>query len=693
MRNHEANRLINEASPYLRLHAFNPVDWYPWGEAAFARAVAEDKPIFLSIGYYTCHWCHVMERESFADAILAERLNQDFVSIKVDREERPDVDRVYMAYVQATTGSGGWPLTAFLTPALLPFYGGTYFPPRDAHGVPSFARLLAAISQAWKNDRARLLATANDVSSQLTHMLSPRPGSGASPALPSLAAVWDKLAAQLGASYDAEHGGFGGAPKFPRPVSLGFLLRYAQLHRDSEVGLHASAMVVNSLRAMAAGGVHDQIGGGFHRYATDAGWRVPHFEKMLYDQAQLAVSFLEAWQLTHADDLADTARTTLDFVLTEMTSPEGGFYSALDADSPIPTEHQSAAGPREGEGAFYLWVDDDLARELPPQAADVIRKTLGIEPAGNVPSYLDPHGEFTGKNILFRAAEPAPDELAPFHAARAQLYNIRRRRPHPPLDDKILTAWNGLMISALALGAAALNVPVWLAAAQRAAHLLRSQHWHAATQTLYRRDRQPGADGVEAFSEDYAFLIHGLLDLHQADFDPVWMEWARQLQHRQDALFAAPGGGYYASQADSRIFLRLREEYDGAEPSASSVSVSNLLRLAIWFEDDGFRTRAEATLSSFASRLEQIPEAVPLLASTLEVASAPPRRLMLAGKLDAPDTALLLAQLRLRFLPGYSVMRAPEELSTRAAVFLCEDYTCQLPIHDPEELAAALDRR
>jgi hypothetical protein len=452
-------------------------------------------------------------------------------------------------------------------------------------------------------------------------------------------------------------------------------------------------MVVASLRAMAAGGVQDQIGGGFHRYATDAGWRVPHFEKMLYDQAQLAVSFLEAWQLTHADDLADTARTTLNFVLTEMTSPAGGFYSALDADSPIPIEHQTAAGAREGEGAFYLWTDDDLSRELSPDDAALLRRTLGIEPGGNVASYLDPHGEFSGKNIPYRVAEPSQADRDAFLAARARLYAVRQRRPRPPLDDKILTAWNGLMISALALGAAVLEQPEWLAAAQRAAHLLRFRHWDAVTQTLYRRDRQTGERGIEGFSEDYAFLIQGLLDLHQADFDAAWMEWARQLQHRQDELFAAPGGGYYASQTDERIFLRLREEYDGAEPSANSVAVSNLLRLAIWYEDDGFRARAETTLASFAQRLEQMPEALPLMVSTLEVAAAPPRRVMLAGAMETAGTAGLLRQLRHRFLPGYSVMRAPAEFSTAPAVFLCEDYTCQLPIYDSEELAAALDRR
>src|SRR6185312_10754214 len=377
-----SNRLAPEASPYLRLHASNPVDWYPWGEAAFQRARERDVPIFLSIGYFTCHWCHVMERESFASPELAERLNRDFVSIKVDREERPDVDRLYMAFVQATTGSGGWPLSAFLTPDLVPFYGGTYFPPRDRHGMPGFARVLEGIAQAWRTDRPRLLASASEIGNFLKRAVQPPPAPADFQPSEALANSWPALFHHFQSSYDPAQGGFGGAPKFPRPAGFAFLLRYARRHRGRPEAAAATAMVVDTLKAMAAGGIHDALAGGFHRYSVDAGWRVPHFEKMLYDQAQIAIACVEAWQLTQDPELELTARHTLDFVLREMASPEGGYYSALDADSPLPEDPS-----REGEGAFYLWTRAEIETELGAEAADFCAH-FGVLPQGNVPPGL-----------------------------------------------------------------------------------------------------------------------------------------------------------------------------------------------------------------------------------------------------------------------------------------------------------------
>jgi len=678
------NRLADAASPYLRLHATNPVDWYPWGEAAFQRARELDRPIFLSIGYFTCHWCHVMERESFADMACAELLNRDFVAIKVDREERPDVDRLYMAYVQATTGGGGWPLSAFLTPERQPFYGGTYFPSQDRHGLPSFARLLQTIAQAWREQRPRLLATAAEVGQYLARELQAAPA-GAATAAALQAAVWPRLYEELRASYDVAEGGFGGAPKFPRPVAHAFLLRFARLQAGSAEAAAAAEMVVATLRAMARGGLHDPLGGGFHRYATDAGWRVPHFEKMLYDQAQLVVSYVEAWQATQAPDLAETARTTCDFVLREMRAPEGGFYSAQDADSPIPVTHRQPGGASEGEGAYYLWTQAEIETLLPPDMAWLFCSHYGVQPGGNVPPALDPQGEFEGKNILYLAQPIEAGEAELLAEARAWLYNARRLRPHPPTDDKVLTAWNGLMISALAQAGAALEEPRYLAAAQAAAGFLLQQRWEEKSQRLLRTAT------VAGFAEDYAYLIQGLLDLHQADLDGQWLEWAHRLQVRQEELFAAPAGGYYSTAADPELWLRLREDYDGAEPSPNSVAVSNLMRLDLWHPEAGLRERGERALASFAARLEKMPQALPLMAALLEAAAAPPRRLQISGQAEAPDTRALLRVARRRFLPGTWVMLVSAPTAGPAAAYLCEDYTCQLPITDPAALAAALD--
>ncbi|MGH9477090.1 MAG: thioredoxin domain-containing protein [Terriglobales bacterium] len=671
-----ANRLAAAPSPYLRLHAENPVDWYPWGEEAFARARALERPIFLSIGYFTCHWCHVMERESFSDPACAALLNDNFVSIKVDREERPDVDRLYMSFVQATTGGGGWPMSVFLTPELKPFHGGTYYPPRDQHGLPSFGRLLHTIASAWREDRQRLLRAAEEVSQYLTQALTPAAAGAAAPQA-LMDAAWPKLHADLKAGFDTAHGGFGSAPKFPRPVAHAFLLRYARLHAGTDAAAEAIAMVSSSLRAMVRGGLHDQLGGGFHRYTVDAGWRVPHFEKMLYDQAQLASSFVEAWQVTHAEDLAAAAVSTCSFVLREMTSREGGFYSAQDADSPVPENHRQPGGPREGEGAYYLWTKAEIGELLEPETATRFCRCYGVLEGGNVPASLDPQAEFRGKNILYRAEDDGDLE-----AARERLYAVRRERPHPPMDDKILTAWNGLMISALAQTGAALERPELVSAAERAAALLERTRWDGA-----RLQRTAAVDG---FAEDYAFLIQGLLDLHQATFDERWLHWAHRLQLGQEELFAAPGGGYYSGRAGAELWLRLREDYDGAEPSPNSVVISNLLRLALWYENEGWRIRAETVLASFASKLLELPQALPLMAAHLEAAAAPPRRLMIAGDPKQAVTQALLRVARQRFLPGYWVMSAPPAAGGTAAAYLCQDYRCQLPLTSPEALAQAL---
>ena len=571
------NRLIHEKSPYLLLHAHNPVDWYPWGEEAFAKARREQRPIFLSIGYFTCHWCHVMERESFSDPAIAEIMNRSFVSIKVDREERTDLDRIYMSFVQATTGSGGWPMSVFLTPDRKPFFGGTYFPKDNGYGRMGFRTVLLRIADAWQKDRGKILQSADQVTLELQKRVNADVGDPRQ----LQPVVLDKTYEQIRASYDRTYSGFGGAPKFPRPVVLGFLLRYYARTGQKE----ALTMTLATLRAMAQGGIHDHIGGGFHRYATDATWHVPHFEKMLYDQAQLAVSYIEAFQITHELFFAETAREVLEFVLREMRGLEGGFYSALDADSLI-----EFGKPEHGEGAFYVWEAKDIEKSLGPEAGAVFNFHYGVEPGGNVPSQQDFQGEFRRKNILVvrhsaaqtaqHFGKPEVEIRAQLDAARKHLFDSRLRRPHPPLDDKVLVAWNGLMISAFARASQVLEEPRYEAAAVAALAFVRAKLYNPQTETLTRRYRA-GEAAVSGLLDDYAFLIQGLLDTYEASFDVRWLAWAIRLQEKQGELFRdAKAGGYFtATGTDHSILLQIRESYDGAEPSPNSIAAMNLLRL------------------------------------------------------------------------------------------------------------------
>src|SRR5438445_11562037 len=478
------NRLAREKSPYLLQHAHNPVDWYPWGEEAFAKARKENKPIFLSLGYSTCHWCHVMAHESFEDKATAEIMNREFVNIKVDREERPDVDRVYMTFVQATTGGGGWPMSVWLTPDLKPFVGGTYFPPVDRYGQPAFKKVLERIAAAWKADCTKISEQGEKIIGALKQTTAfgqtdKEFDSG----------VMEAAYEQFARTFDASEGGFGGAPKFPRPVTLNFLTRFYARNPDSDSGQHALEMVLLTLRKMAAGGMHDHIGGGFHRYSVDAHWHVPHFEKMLYDQAQLASAFLDAFQITGDAECAATVRDILDYVRRDMTSPEGGFYSAEDADSPVVAGIADPGHRKSAEGAFYVWtkqeIDDALGEDGP-----IFSFHCGVEENGNAPAGADPHGEFVGKNILierhsivetakFRSTGISPvddndDEAIQrlLAQSRQKLFSIRNKRPRPHLDDKIIAAWNGLMISAFARGAQALDEVSYLETATRAAEFI-----------------------------------------------------------------------------------------------------------------------------------------------------------------------------------------------------------------------------
>jgi uncharacterized protein YyaL (SSP411 family) len=713
------NRLANERSPYLLQHANNPVDWYPWGEEAFARARGEDKPIFVSIGYSTCHWCHVMEHESFESAEIAELLNRDFISIKVDREERPDVDRVYMSFVQSTTGSGGWPMTVFLTPDLKPFYGGTYFPPTSRWGRPGFTDLLGELARVWKRDRARV----DEAASELLERLKAATGSdGRSRAEAIVADVeaLDVAIEQYQMAFDRRRGGFGDAPKFPRPSEIAFLLR--EHARRADTGAAAQApllMATDTLRAMAMGGMRDHIGGGFHRYSVDAEWRVPHFEKMLYDQAQLVLAYLDAAQATGDDFYATVAEDTLNYVLRDLTDRDGGFYSAEDADS-VPAEHANDPDAHKVEGAFYVWADTEIATLL-AEDADVARRRFGIEPGGNAPQ--DPQGEFRGKNLLYiaqsvddvaarsgRTPEAVVESLGRIHTT---LFEARRHRPRPHLDDKVLTAWNGLMIAAFARAARVLiaqpSAVRYLDAARRAATFIRERLWIADERRLLRRYRD-GDAAIDAYAEDFASVIFGLLELFQTDGSAAWLEWALILQQEQDRRFwdDAEGGWFSTTGEDPRVLLRLKEDYDGAEPSASSLSVHNLITLAHLVGGDSFLQRAEKTLARYGPRAGSAARAIPMMLAALSAWHAQAMQVVIVGADEAAGTQALKAELAEHYRPFAIVVpivpgpsqesvasRLPfvAAMSTRgaeAAAYVCRDFTCREPVTNPLALLAEL---
>ncbi len=703
------NRLSKEKSPYLLQHQHNPVDWYPWGPEAFAKAKAEGKPIFLSVGYSTCHWCHVMAHESFENEATAKLMNALFVCVKVDREERPDVDRVYMTYVQATTGGGGWPMSVFLTPDLQPFFGGTYFPPDDRGGRPGFPTVIQRLADAWKNDREHVVEAAAGAMKALGEYAA----AGASK---SEAAGKEALAAgfkQLTQSFDDEYGGFGGAPKFPRPVALNFLLRYhAREGADTKDGKAALAVTTHTLRQMAAGGMHDHLGGGFHRYSVDKFWHVPHFEKMLYDQAQLACSYLEAFQITHDPADEKIARDILDYVRRDMTDKAGGFYSAEDADSII-----EQGKPEHAEGAFYVWKKADIDAALGEDAAKIFNRVYGVEADGNAPAGSDPMGEFKGANILIQRLspldvaaffkKPEAEIAASLAASKTKLLELRTKRPRPHLDDKIITAWNGMMISAFARAAQVLDDPAYLAAAQKSAQFIRAELWkNGALLRSYRH----GASDVAGFCDDYAALIQGLLDLYEADFDTAWLQWAVELQTKQDALFGdAEHGGYFGVQKDApNILLRMKEDYDGAEPSPNSVSALNLLRLAQITDSKDLRERATKTLAAFAEQLTKTPTAMPQMLVALDASLTKSRQIVIAGPRDDAGTRTLLRETHAHFIPNKIVLladggagqkwlgerlefiRDSRMIDGKPTAYVCKDFICQLPTNDVAKLRELL---
>ena len=699
------NKLAEEKSPYLLQHSGNPVNWYPWGPEAFEKARAENKPIFLSIGYSTCHWCHVMERESFENEQIAEILNRGYVAIKVDREERPDVDRIYMTFVQATTGGGGWPMSVWLTPDLQPFFGGTYFPPENRYGHPGFASILTQIEDAWRTSREQIEESAREVVEQLRKHGAIEPGRAES----IDTGLLDSGFFVFRRTFDPDKGGFGGAPKFPRPSVFDFLLRYHRRTRNQE----ALDMALLTLREMAKGGMNDQLGGGFHRYSVDERWFVPHFEKMLYDQAQLASSYLHAFQISGDPQYAEVARTIFDYVLRDMTDAGGGFYSAEDADSVIDPEEPHV----KGEGAFYVWSDEEIRALVPEPEAGWFCHRYGVADGGNVAN--DPHQEFINRNILYEAAtleetarqfdRPLEEIRDGIDRAKRILLEARSARVRPHLDDKILTSWNGLMISALALGGAVLDEPRYAEAARRAAEFLLERMYNPRTGVLLRRYRQDDA-AIPGFLDDYALFAQALLDLYEAQFDRRYLDLAVRLTEKQIELFEDRQEGAFFSTAagDDSLVMRVKEDYDGAEPSGNSVAILNLLRLAQITARSDFRVSAEHALSAFAPRLSAAPVALPYLLAACEFRLSDPRQVILVGERGAEDTNSLVRALYSRFLPnrvvllvdsaetrkalaeGIPAVESMEKLDGRAAAYVCRNYTCQLPVSEASELAELL---
>ena len=632
-----------------------------------------------------------MERESFENEAIAAILNENFICIKLDREERPDVDRIYMTYVQATTGGGGWPMSVWLTPDLKPFVGGTYFPPDDRYGRPGFATALNRIAEAWSKDRDRIVTSSENVLDQLRKESQFGPASGLVVSRDTLESGYSVFRR----TFDTRRGGFGSAPKFPRPVTHNFLLRYYARTKNPE----ALDMVVATLHAMAKGGMNDQLGGGFHRYSVDANWFVPHFEKMLYDQAQLAVSYLEAFQITGDQALADTARHIFDYVLRDMLDPEGGFYSAEDADSVI-----DPAKPEEkGEGAFYVWTQAEIENALGQPAAKYFCRHFGVEPNGNV--HEDPHGEFTGRNILYQAEED--EEPASIAESKIKLLALRSKRVRPHLDDKVLTAWNGLMISAFAKGGAILSESRYTQAARRSADFILGRMYDPKTGLLLRRYRLQDA-AIPGFLDDYAFFTQGLLDLYEADFHLPYLQAAIRLTEKQLELFEdKSGGGFFSTAAgDSSLVMRMKDDYDGAEPSGNSVTACNLLRLAQMTDRKDFRDASDRLLRAFAPRIGAQPVMAPQMLAAYEFSLSKPKQIVLVGREGLPA---LLHELNSRFVPHKIVLMVDGEASRKAlsaylpiieimtekdgkaTAYVCENYTCQLPTAAPKKFAELLE--
>ncbi|KYK34175.1 MAG: thioredoxin [Theionarchaea archaeon DG-70-1] len=678
------NRLIHEKSPYLLQHAYNPVDWYPWGEEAFKKAQKEDKPVFLSIGYSTCHWCHVMEKESFEDSEVAGLLSNTFVCIKVDREERPDIDSVYMRVCQMMTGRGGWPLTIVLTPDKKPFFAATYIPKESRFGMTGLVDLIPRIKEVWMNQREEVLDSADNIVSALQATEVPEGEKLGEPVLESAYKGFMR-------AFDELYGGFGTVPKFPTPHNILFLLRYCRRFNEEK----ALEMVEKTLNAMRKGGIWDHVGFGFHRYSTDQYWLVPHFEKMLYDQALLALAYTEAYQVTDNCEYRKTAEHIFEYVLRDMMSPEGGFYSAEDADS-------------EGvEGKFYTWSEEEVLAAVGQKVA----KIFNVTGKGN---FSEPGGTVTGKNILHikkplaALAEDmhiSSEELnSKIEKARKILFEIREKRVHPGKDDKVLTDWNGLMIAALSRGAQILGNDTYKNAAQKAADFIIGNMMDSR---LYHRYRD-GDIAVPGFLDDYAFFVWGLIELYETTFNVKYVKTAVTLTEYMVTHFWDDEGGFYqTSDVSESILVRQKQSYDGASPSGNSVAALNLLRLAGMTGDTDLEEKASQIVCAFSNEVNQLPTSHAFLLTALDFAVGPSFEVAVVGDLHAEDTQEMVKALRKQFIPNKVTVFRPDEepgeitslapftkdlttINGKATAYVCRNYICNLPTTDVQEMLEQL---
>jgi len=684
-----SNRLIYEKSPYLLQHAENPVDWYPWGDEAFQAAKKEHKPIFLSIGYATCHWCHVMAHESFEDEEVARLLNKYYIAIKVDREERSDIDQIYMSVCQALTGRGGWPLSIFMTPEGKPFFAGTYFPKSSRMGMPGFMDVLKQIAAMWEGDRERLLRA----SKEITDHIQPRPDSSTSVRTPGLDTL-KKGYIQLERAFDPSWGGFGTAPKFPTPHHLTFLFRWHNRSDDSS----ALEMVEKTLDAVRRGGIFDQIGFGFHRYSVDERWLVPHFEKMLYDQALLAIAYTEAYQATGKVEFSQVARQIFTYVLRDMMAPHGGFYSAEDADS-------------EGkEGLFYLWTRQEIKRHLGGELGDLFCRFFDINDAGNFEEGRSiPHMPVSPQIFAKKEGLDLTELDTALEDARNRLFEIRKKRIHPLKDDKILTSWNGLMIAAFAKGYQVFGDQLYAEAARSAADFI-LKNLRSSEGRLLRRYRQ-GDAAYPGYLDDYAFLIWGLIELYEATFEVPYLEEAVALNEAMiDIFWDKQGGGlYFTGKGNEPLIARSKEIYDGALPSGNSVAALNFLRLGRMTGNIDLEQRAEQLTRAFSREVTDHPMGYTQLLVALDFMVGPSKEIVIAGDPALETTRAMIKAVRREFLPNKVLLLRPHgsegkrldslspfvkamgTLNNQPTVYVCEEYTCKTPITDPDTLKATLN--
>ncbi|XP_023942576.2 spermatogenesis-associated protein 20 isoform X2 [Bicyclus anynana] len=721
-----SNRLVTERSPYLLQHAHNPVDWYPWCQEAIDRAKKENKLIFLSIGYSTCHWCHVMEKECFENEAVAKIMNEHYVNIKIDREERPDLDRVYMLFITATTGRGGWPMSIFLTPELCPVTGGTYFPPEDRWGRPGFKTILLSLANKWRENSAQFLEASSNVLDALRNISRIQDSTTAVPG----EATWTKCVRHYLSTFEPDFGGFGTAPKFPQASIFNFLFHfYARDKRDQE-GKTCLEMCLHTLTKIAKGGIHDHVSGGFARYSVDNDWHVPHFEKMLYDQAQLLVAYTDAYLATKDEFFAEVVRDIVKYINRDLRHETGGYYSAEDADS-----YPYFGAEHKKEGAFCTWEYKELKSLLEGKQLgslsyfEIFCDYFSVQENGNISPESDPHSELTDKNVLIIYGSKE-ETMSRFGITLEQfnevinecigiLFEARSKRPRPHLDTKMLCSWNGLMIAGLAQAGQGLGDKSFVDDALKTAQFVKDYLYDPNTKTLFHSSYRDEVGNItqtnqpiEGFLDDYAFLIKGLLDLYEASLDLNWLNWARELQLKQNELFwDMDNGGYFTtSTCDPSVILRLKEDQDGAEPSGNSVSCHNLQRLATYADKsavpeggDHERELAKKVLLAFSKKMMDHPTALPEMVSALMFYNDSPTQVLIAGGCSDPRTLELLRVVRSRLLPGRVLAVAdpaadsPVVLSRIRsagdvpAAYVCRRYACSLPVTDVKQLETLLD--